>query len=180
MKLITLPAVELVYRVAQATIGAIETGVNAGPYVERVQKRTGNKKGDAWCASYVIDVGVCALGGMFPVIRSGRVQVISDWAVKHNVRYKPTVKVDFMDLIVMYYPSLKRHAHIYWATSQLADGRVATIEGNTSDPLNRDPAKEREGWLVAEKKRRLGPEDRIIKWWQLLDSTPVTLPQTWG
>lgn len=54
--------------------GAEEVGgANAGRFVERVQARTGNRRGDPWCASWVFDVGermATALGYVWPLPRT--------------------------------------------------------------------------------------------------------------
>ena len=173
---VTLPVTELVLRVARASVGAMETGNNDGPFVRRVQKRTGNKPPDPWCSSFTSDVGVLALGKLWPCPLSGRVQVVADWAVKHKCRYiARQVPAQAGDLFVLWYPKLKRYAHIGLIQRVHANGyTVDTIEGNTSDPSNTDPAKQREGWLVAERTRTLGHMDRLVRWWQVLQG-PIAL-----
>ena len=172
--LVELTMQELVLRVARGTIGAQEIGVNDGAFVRRVQKRTGNKPPDAWCCSFINDVGCVALGeDTWPVPLSGRVQHVVDWAEKKGCLYDPT-HVGIMQpasLFVLWYPSLNRYAHIGFVdvrSTTHARRIERTIEGNTSDPANKDPEKQRVGWLVGSKPRTLGPRDRIIRWWEAL------------
>lgn len=161
MTLISLSPVELLLRVSAASVGACESppNTNAGPYVERVLKRTGNKKGDPWCAAQVTDWGVLALGDAWPVKRSASVQQIADWALTAKCRVIAT-KVPALpgDLFVLWFSKLNRFAHIGLVTGVNADGSVKTREGNTSG------AGSREGWLVADRTRKLTDADRLIRW----------------
>lgn len=170
-RLITLDVTELVLRVARATIDAQELGVNNGAFVRRVQSFTGNKPPDAWCASLTTMCGVVALDKAWPVQRSGLVQAQCDWAKDKGIRYVATKTPALPgDLFALWFPKLGRWAHIGFVDTAAADGRtITTIEGNTSDPKNRDPAREREGWLVGTKKRTLTDADRLIRWAELLD-----------
>ncbi len=167
--MIEIAPIELVLRLAEATLGAGETPLNSngGPFVERTQKTTGNRRGDPWCASYTTMIGTLALGDEWPVLKSGRVQTISEWAVEKGCRFLGTT-AQRGDLFVLYYPSLKRHAHIGFVKSVNQDGSIETYEGNTSNPGDNDPARSREGWVVASKRRKLGKEDRVIRWINLL------------
>lgn len=149
-------AITIFLKVAAATEGACEVGANAGPYVERVLKRTGNRKGDPWCAAQVTDWGVIALGEQWPVKRSASVQQIAEWAQAKGVRYAVTMARPG-DLFIIWFASLRRFAHIGVVTG-VKDGKVETIEGNTN------AAGGREGWLVARKTRTLSSADRILRW----------------
>lgn len=166
MSVISLTPVDLVLRVASATVGACESPphTNAGPYVERVLKRTGLGAGYPWCAAYVTDVGVCALGKDWPVIRSASVVQLCDWAAKANCRYVATkTPAKPGDLFCLWYPKLNRWAHVGMVTGVEPDGKTCrTVEGNTSG------AGSREGWVVAERTRVLGPRDRLIRWTEAL------------
>jgi hypothetical protein len=172
-RLITIDATELVLRVARATIDAQEIGVNNGAFVRRVQAYTGNKPPDAWCASFTTMCGVVALGDQWAVRKSGRVQHQCEWAQARGVRFVGRrAPAQPGDLFALWFASLGRWAHIGFVDTVAADGyTITTIEGNTSDPKNRDPARDREGWLVATKTRRLTENDRLIRWASLLDST---------
>lgn len=164
--MITLSPADLVLSVSAATVGACEVGPNAGPYVERVLKRTGNEKGQPWCAAYITDVGVCAMGDRWPCQRSGRVADIVAWAQKAGCSKVPAKEGDAApqvgDLFALYFPSLKRHAHIGFVIGVNPDGSIRTREGNTNVGGSRD------GWLVAERTRTLTIHDRLIRWAEAL------------
>lgn len=168
---ITLPVTELVLRVARASVGAAEQGsANDGPFVRRVQRRTGNKPPDPWCSSFTSDIGALALGTQWPCPLSARVQVVANWAVRAKCRYIARATPAMVgDMFVLWYPKLKRYAHIGFVQEVQANGyTVRTIEGNTSNPSNTDPALQREGWLVAERTRVLDHTARLIRWWQVV------------
>ena len=154
--------VELVLRVASATVGASEVpaATNTGPYVERLLAGTQTPKGSPWCAAWVTDIGVAALGAAWPVPHTASVQAMADWANAHGCRYTSGARVG--DLFVLYFPTLKRYAHVGLVVAVNVDGSIETTEGNTSG------AGERDGWLVARKTRRLGRQDRLIRWVDLL------------
>lgn len=153
--------VDLVLRVAAATEGAVESppNSNAGPYVERVLKRTGLGKGHPWCAAWVADVGRLALGADWPLPMTA-----SCYHLGEHARTKGALVTtpDAGDVFLVYFPTLKRFAHTGLVTEVLADGSVRTIEGNTNDGGSRD------GWGVFRRTRRLGPNDRCIRWTALL------------
>ena len=157
---------ELVLRVARATVGACEQppNSNAGPFVERVLRTTGNKAGDPWCAAWVTMIGVTALGEAWPVKKTASVQQMAEWAEKARCRFvaaKSPAQVG--DLFCLYYPKLKRWAHVGIVTAVEKDGKtIKTVEGNTSGSGSR------EGWLVAEKTRTLTEADRLIRWVNLV------------
>lgn len=162
---ITLSPVELLLRVSKATVGAgeVPAGSNAGPYVRRVLKRTGNKEGDPWCASQISDWGAIALEELWPIPLTASVMVMCDWAAKTKCRYQATkVTPKVGDLLAIWYPSMKRWAHICLIVEVHDDGTVTTRDGNTSGDGGR------EGWLVAEKRRKLATRDRLIRWVDVL------------
>jgi len=155
--MISLSPVDLLLRVAAATVGAGEHGgPNAGPYVERVQRTTGNKPPDPWCASWVADVGVCAFGPKgWPVPKSAGCAFLGDWAQGKGLLRTSPVRGD---VFLLYYASKKRFAHTGLVTRVLDGGKIETIEGNTNSGGSR------EGWLVATRTRVVGPDDRFIRW----------------
>ncbi len=167
-----MSAIAMVLLAARACEGAGEQppNSNAGPFVERCQRSTGNRKGDAWCASFTTMCGVLALGDAWPVVRSGRVQVISDWAKAKGCRFRPEAGAQVGDLFVIWYEKLQRHAHIGYVVEVMPDGRIRTCEGNTSMPGDNDPARAREGWVVASKTRTLSPKDRLVRWAPLVSA----------
>lgn len=152
---------ELVLRVASATVGASEVpaNTNAGPFVERCQKVTGNAKGDPWCASFVAMVGVSALGALWPVRKTGGCAELAAWAnTKAVLQKKPAAA----DVFLIWHGELGRFAHTGFVVSVNPDGSCVTIEGNTSGGGSR------EGWIVAERARRFKPVDRFIRWADLV------------
>lgn len=156
---VTLSEVELVLRVASAALGASEVpaNTNAGPFVERVLLGTHTPKGNPWCAAWVSDVGRIALGAAWPVPVTASVAEIAEWAKLKGHRYGPSI-AEKGDLFALWVPSLKRYAHVGFVLSVEPDGRIQTLEGNTSG------AGERDGWMVASKTRTLGKLDRVIRW----------------
>jgi hypothetical protein len=65
-------------------------------------------------------------------------------------------------VFLLWYPKLNRFAHTGFCVADLGDGTWLTHDGNTSG------AGSREGWMKAEQKRRFKPEDRFIRWINLL------------
>lgn len=159
--------IDLLLKVSAASVGACESppNSNAGPYVERVLARTKTPKGSPWCAAQVTDWGVIAFGDAWPVKRSASVQEIAQWAADAKCRYVATkTPAEPGDLFCLWYPSLKRYAHIGVVVSVEADGKtIGTVEGNTSGSGSR------EGWLVAEKTRVLTDKDRLVRWVNVLN-----------
>lgn len=152
---------DLVLRVAAATVGASEVpaNTNAGPFVERCQKVTGNTKGQPWCASFVAMVGEAALGPLWPVVKTGGCQPLHDWALGRGVVHEqPTIG----DVFLVWHAELGRFAHTGFVLAVRPDGNCHTIEGNTSG------AGSREGWMVAQRTRRFRPEDRFVRWTELV------------
>lgn len=148
---------DLLLKVAAATEGATEnpTNSNAGPYVERVLERTGLGKGLPWCAAWVADVGVIALGDRWPLPKTASCAMLGEAAAKAGILHdKPEVG----DVFLLYYSSLGRFAHTGIVTAVNADGTIGTLEGNTNDGGSRD------GWGVFRRTRRVGSRDRFIRW----------------
>lgn len=164
VELFQIAPVDLVLRVASATVGASEVpaNTNAGPFVERCQKVTGNGKGDPWCAAFVAMVGVAALGKFWPVIKTGGCQQLHDWAARSGVVVAAPAAGD---VFLIWHPEVDRgrFAHTGFVVRVNADGGCATIEGNTSGGGSR------EGWMVAERTRRFKPSDRFVRWASLVE-----------
>jgi len=161
---VEITPVDLLLRVSAASVGASEhpPNTNAGPYVERVQRRTGNAKGDAWCASQVTDWGVLAFGDAWPVRRTASCAQMGAWAASTGCLVEGPAHVG--DLFLIWFPKLGRFAHVGLVTGVHADGRISTREGNTSG------AGSREGWMVADRTRTLSPKDRLIRWTEVFPS----------
>lgn len=159
--MITIAPVDLVLRCAESTVGASEVpaNTNAGPYVERVLKRVGLAKGQPWCAAYVADIGVSALGDTWPVLLTGSCYQMHRWAVEKGVvRSVPEPG----DVFLIWHAALGRFAHTGFVVDVRQDGACVTREGNTSG------AGSREGWIVAQRVRRFGEKDRFIRWRDLV------------
>jgi hypothetical protein len=158
--------VDLVLRVASATVGACESppNTNRGPFVARCLKTTGLGEGHPWCAAWTTMVGIAALGDAWPVLKSASVQQQAEWAQTKGVRLMATKTPALPgDLFCLWYPKLGRWAHIGLVKSVAKDGKtIGTVEGNTSGSGSR------EGWLVAEKTRVLTSKDRLIRWSEAL------------
>jgi hypothetical protein len=141
----TLTKPEKVVAAAIAEIGVTEaTGKNDGPRVEFYQKKTGNKKGDPWCASFVYAVSWLALGDATPYPRSG-------WSPDFVAGGKPPAAImPAAACVGFYYPALKRNGHVELIISDNGGKYVTTVGGNTS----RDGAGVvRDGGTVARKMR---------------------------
>lgn len=169
---LVIPVTDLVLRVASATVGAGEhpPNSNAGPYVERVQRRTGNRPPDPWCASYVTDIGMHALGDAWPVARTASVVAMCTWAERERCRFLVTGTNRGVpqpgDIYALWNVRLNRWAHVGFVVQRDERNplRVLVRDGNTSMAGVADPALDRDGWLVAEKWRTLTSRDRLIRW----------------
>lgn len=157
---------EIVLRVASATVGASEVppNTNRGPYVERLLAGTQTPKGSPWCAAWLYDVGRGALGTRWPAPKTASVADVVAWA---DASGRSVADAQRGDVFALYFPALKRHAHTGLIESVNADGTVNTIEANTSGSGSR------EGWLVARKTRALTlsalkTSDRVIRWSEAL------------
>ena len=167
---VVLSPVDLVLRVALATVGAGESppNTNRGPFVAACLATTGLPEGHPWCAAYTTHIGLTALGAAWPVRRSASVQQQADWAKNAGCRLVATKTPALVgDLFVLFYPSLKRFAHIGFVQAVAADGRtITTVEGNTSGSGSR------EGWIVAKRTRGLTARDRLIRWANVVNLNP--------
>jgi hypothetical protein len=156
--------IDLLLRVSAKSIGACEVpaNTNAGPYVERVLKRVGLKKGDPWCAAEVADTGYLAFGEHWPLPLTGGCQVLYEFAAGHGLIAKTPSRGD---VFLIWHAELRRFAHTGLIVSvPTTGGPCTTHEGNTSGGGSR------EGWLKAERQRHFAPEDRFIQWTSLLPS----------
>lgn len=135
-------------------------GSNAGQAVEAIQKATGNRKGDPWCASDVAKCGIAALGLKWPLPPTGSVVRLAEFAASKGVLFDTP---EPGDVFVIWFPSLNRFAHTGFVESVAAGSRQATTwEGNTSGGGSR------EGWGHFNRKRTFGEKDRFIRWRLLL------------
>lgn len=167
---VTLSSVDLLLRVSAATVGAGElpVGTNAGPYVERVLKRTGLGKGFPWCAAQIADWGVSALGEDWPVERTASCVQLAAWARAKRCLFPVTLEGDGTplpgDIYLQYHAKRGRFAHTGLIVAHEGDWRVRVRDGNTTSANGGDPERQREGWGVVEKTRTLTARDALIRW----------------
>lgn len=122
------------------------TGANDGPWVEAIQRVTGNKKGDPWCASFVSFVLDVAYRGRNPLPRTASCDVLLEHARTHQLLTDTPVPGDVF--LVMRNPTDAVHTGI---VTTVQDTTVGTIEGNTNSAGSRD------GWGVFVRQRRRAP-----------------------
>lgn len=114
------------------------SGANDGPWVEAIQRLTGNRRGDAWCASFVCMVLDISYRGKNPLPRSASCDVLLTAARTRGWLFEEPEPGDIF--LVMRTKSDAVHTGVVVATSGLA---IKSVEGNASDPSK--PAT-REGW----------------------------------
>ncbi|MEA3244797.1 MAG: CHAP domain-containing protein [Gemmatimonadota bacterium] len=101
-------------------------GSNRSPEIDRWLRAVGAPLASPWCAAFVYDCLIEA--GLTPPKKSGRVQDWVDATAEPNRR--PAAEAVAGDVLVFYFRSLKRYAHIGLVTGRDA-GAITTIEGNT-------------------------------------------------
>lgn len=130
--------------VAQLLVGWVKeaSGQNDGAWVESIQRITGNRRGDPWCASFVAWVLDIAFQGKNPLPRSGSCDVLLEAARSRKwLQADPEVGDVFL---IMRTKTDAVHTGIVTAVSPTA---VRTIEGNTN------AAGARDGWGVFVRER---------------------------
>lgn len=132
--------------VAELFVGWVRetTGKNDGPWVEAIQRTTGNKKGDPWCASFVNWVLDIAYRDMNPLPATASCDVLLEFARKNQLLTNTPQPGDVF--LVMRTKNDAIHTGI--VTEVKAD-TVKTIEGNT----NREGAREGNGVWARERQR---------------------------
>lgn len=132
--------------VAELFVGWVRetTGKNDGPWVEAIQRTTGNKKGDPWCASFVNWVLDIAYRDMNPLPATASCDVLLEFARKNQLLTSTPQPGDVF--LVMRTKNDAIHTGI--VTEVKAD-TVKTIEGNT----NREGAREGNGVWARERQR---------------------------
>lgn len=151
----TLSARELLLRVASATEGAIETGANRGPFVDRCNALTGAPPGSPWCASWVAMCGATAFGEKWPLPKTAGCATLGDFAKRKAMLSEAPMRGD---VFLVYFPKLNRYAHTGFVDTVVNSTSFTTIEGNTNNDGSR------EGWGVFRRTRTIGPHDRFIRW----------------
>lgn len=152
----TVPWRDDIIAAARAEIGQKESpiGSNWGGKIPEYLASVGISTPAPWCAGWLYWVFNKALGEQNPLPRTGYTPLIHRWA-KTQKRVIPAVKAQPADLVLFYFPSLRRVGHVaIVGLVQLNIRKVFTIEGNT----NTEGA--REGHIVARKLRPLS--DRMI------------------
>lgn len=148
-------AVDLVLTAALAEKGVREVGgQNRGPRVEEYLRRVHAKPGDPWCAGFVGFIGTEVLGEHWPLPKVPGTWTLHDFAKRHGILSKTPRRGS----VFLLYSEKRKSWHTGFVVEVLADGSVATIEGNTN------AAGEHDGDGVHEKIRRYGPVDRFIDW----------------
>jgi hypothetical protein len=136
----------LVVPTAELFVGWVRelTGANDGDWVEAIQRTTGNRRGDPWCASFVNFVLQMAYRGRNPLPRTASCDVLLKFGrTKGWITAAPSTGDVFL---VVKGPSDAVHtgfvSHVHGET-------VGTIEGNTNSGGSR------EGWGVFARERPL-------------------------
>jgi hypothetical protein len=113
-------------------------------------------QGAPWCASFVSQIGVQALGrSRWPIPVTAIAQAMVEWGEGKQVTSPMPHKGD---VFALYYPTKGRHGHVGIVTGLLPDNRFATIEGNS----NRGGS--REGYAVVEQSRPVTDRCTFIRW----------------
>ena len=121
--------------------------------------------GSPWCAAYVSQMGLQALGAAWPVTRDAYVQDIVDFCTKKGLALLDTPQAG--DIMVIWYENLKRYGHIGVVEKVLTGNKFKTWEGNTNEDGSRD------GNGVYNKTRPLGPRYKFLRWTDLLTKNPA-------
>lgn len=120
------------------------TGANDGPWVEAIQRTTGNKRGDAWCASFVNFVIDIAYKDQNPLPATASCDELLAFAKARGLFTASPEPGDVF--LVMKTPTDATHTGI---VAKVFAETVSTIEGNT----NREGAREGNGVWARERKR---------------------------
>lgn len=133
--------------VAEQFVGWVKeaTRANDGPWVEAIQRVTGNRRGDPWCASFVAFVLGIAYQGKNPLPATASCDRLLEHARARALLVTDPEPGDVF--LVMKTPTDAVHTGFVTAVSPVA---VKTIEGNTNNDGSRD------GWGVFARERRKG------------------------
>lgn len=135
------PVRDSLARVYESQIGVTEaTGRNDGAVVESYQRVTGNRRGDAWCASFV---AWCLKRTGLRVNGNGAAR--SWFTPAHTVYVRSTNGIrNFNKLALkrgntgsLYYAKLGRIGHIFFIDNIHGD-YIITVEGNTNSGMSRE------------------------------------------
>ncbi len=156
---------QLTLEIAISKIGVREIGGdNRGPDVEMFQRAAKINRGDPWCMAFLnwcAEEAARQLGITSPL----EAVALQGFVQGHVDHFKPKGKVldksaDARpgDLVVIWYPTLKRFGHVGILEKAEPGVRVYTVEGNTN------AAGSREGNVVARKVRATGSGVKYIRW----------------
>ena len=136
-------------------------GSNRSPEIDAWLKAVGSDVGQAWCAAFVHGMGELVAGKYWPFRRSARVQDVVDYAEKLDM-VRPVEEAKAGDLVVFYFSSLKRYAHIGIVLEPPTSRLLVSVDGNT---VADDAGDSREGWGVFTKHRIVKPDKmRALIW----------------
>ncbi len=137
----TSPQRDSLAKVYTSYIGVHElTGNNDGVQVEAFQAVTGNRKGDAWCASFI---SYCLKKAGLKNWRDGNGAARSWFKQPVYVRQVNGCRL-FLKLAAkrgntgsLFYPKLGRIGHVFFIDDVRGEYAI-TVEGNTNNGLSRD------------------------------------------
>lgn len=134
-------------QVLETQIGVSETpsGSNWGPKVSEYLAAAGVKVPAPWCAAFIE-------WGMQKIGKKGAGAYVPSWNVPAKVVRHPIRG----DLGLIWFPNLKRYAHIYCVSERISSSSVRTIEGNSNISGSR------EGTEVVSKIRPMTA--RYVRW----------------
>jgi len=148
--------VELILAVCRTYTWVRERGANAGEVVEHFLEQVRLKKGQPWCAAAFSTIGRDALQDRWRLPMAGGCATLGEAAERLGMlKAGPAPGAGFL----LYYPKLRRFAHVGFIRAEARPDRWGTFEGNTGKQG------EREGYGFFEKERGFGPNDRFIHWW---------------
>lgn len=150
--------------IAKKEVGVAEEKENWGKRVAEYLKEAQVKTPAPWCAAFcnwvakraATDLGIDSPLEKVPL--QAYVQSYFDYFNKQG-KVVPAAKAKPGDLIVLWYPSLKRYGHIGIVEKvDVKKGIAYTIEGNTN------AAGSREGEQVAAKQRPITANVKFLRW----------------
>lgn len=112
-------------------------------------------RGAPWCAAFVSQVGVQALGrSRWPMEQTAIAHRMFEWAEMRNLAMATP---HTGDIFCIWYESRQKYGHVGFVINSTGD-RYTTLEGNTG------PGGSREGYGVFQRERTVKPGDAFIRW----------------
>jgi hypothetical protein len=113
-----------------------------------------------WCASFVSQVGIQALGRRWwPIPQTAIAHAIFQWGEAANLAMSTPHRGD---VFCCWYERYGRYGHVGFVVETFSDG-YATVEGNANSGGGR------EGYVVMERKRKLAERTAFVRWAGVLD-----------